>query len=139
MISIARVWVAGGSVLVRLTLVGSIVGSVTVASFLLVVRLVLSRCDGSSVGHVAVTGVVELVGMCVLRQVVGVVVDILVLATEELAEDATAALGVARAGGVVVVRTGTEALFLLVVAGKGPFDENGEDEEEAVEVSNLIA
>lgn len=136
LISIARVQVVGGGVLVRLALVGGVVGSVAVASFLLVVRLVLSRCDSGGISHVAGTSVVELVGVRVLGQVVGIVVDILVLAAEELAEDTAAALGVAGAGGVVVLGTGAEALLLLVVAGEGPFDEDGEDEEETVEVSS---
>lgn len=133
LVSIARVRVAGGSVLVRLALVCSVVGSVAVASLLFVVRLVLSGCDGSGVSHVTGTSMVELVGMGVLRQVVGIIVGILVLAPKELAQDAAAALGVA--GGVVVLGTGTEALFLLMMAGEGPFDEDGEDEEETAEVS----
>lgn len=122
------------SVLIRLTLVRAVVGSVPVASFLLVIRLVVSCCDSSGVGHVAGASMVELVGMCMLRQRVSIVgVGILVLTAKKLAEDTAATLGIAR--GVVVLGTRAETLLLLVVAGQGPFDEDGEDEEETADVS----
>lgn len=111
-----------------LSSMGSIGQRVSIAGLVLVVdALFLVVANGSALGTIARTVDVELVWVRVLGEDAALLAHVVLLALQEAAEEAALAAG---ALGVVVLRAGTIALLSVVIAGKGNFHENREDEED---------
>lgn len=85
---------------------------------------------GGGLGAVALAITGELRRERVLGEGVGIVDGLRFAPAAEAAKEASSAALGAVARGVVVVRTGPEALLLAVVADEGDFYEDGEGEEE---------
>lgn len=82
--------------------------------------------DMRGVGGVAVA--VQLVGLCVHRQGVGIVHG---LCSSAAPEDRAETTLLAVTGGVVIGGRGAEALFLLAVAAETELGQGGDDEKDA--------
>lgn len=104
-----------------------LLGRITEALLLFVMGVVGIGVDGGTLSGVAWASGIELVGVSVLGESVAVV-RLVGLATEDSAKETSLGTG---ARGVVVLRAGTKALLLAVVAGKGDLYNSGDDEEDA--------
>lgn len=111
-----------------LSCMGSIGQRVSVAGLVLVVdALFLVVANGSALGTMARTVDVELVWVRMLGEDATLFAHVILLALKEAAEEAALTAG---ALGVVVLRAGTISFLPVVIAGKGDFHENREDEED---------
>ena len=104
-----------------------VVSSIRVSSSIRIHRRPLSA--------VTLATIFQLIRVGVLGQSVVGVDSLVGVASEDSTQEGTALFTIA--GGVVVLRAGSKALLLAVVALKSDLHKNGEDEEEAVYVSEL--